>query len=49
MFSFKNELAKFSFLPELDEISDAPNDNNIEDIMDILHVFEKSLADRSDK
>ncbi|GEM_PF-2171017 len=49
MFSFKNEIEKYPVLPELEGVDDPSNDNNIEDIMDVLKSFEKTLgADKDD-
>lgn len=43
MLDFKSELAKFSPLPESKDVPRAADTNSIEDIMDILRDFKKTM------
>jgi hypothetical protein len=36
MLDFKKELAKYTFIPEIEQVDEKVNDNNVEDIIDIL-------------
>lgn len=42
MFDFKRELAKYQPLPEIEQVDEKVNDNNIEDIIDLLKDLKRS-------